>query len=106
MVASECDAFHTTRLVVARARHAPAQLLLLGKLFALHSHLVGRLGGPLHQLGIGAVVGVVFVEYGPARHPGLGREIFKRRANHGQRAYNVLAHTAQNDASVVVLFCH
>jgi hypothetical protein len=68
--------------------------------------LVRRFGCPFPQLGIRAVVGIVFIEYGPARHPGFGREIFKRRSNHGQRAYNVLAHPAQNDAVVVVLFSH
>jgi hypothetical protein len=62
--------------------------------------LVRRFGGPFQQLGIGAVVGVVFVEYGPARHTGLGNQLFKRRANHGQRACNVLAHPAQHNATI------
>jgi hypothetical protein len=95
------DAFHAAGLVVVRAGRTPAQLLLLCEFIAPHFYLIGRFSGPLQQLGIRAVVGIVFIKHGPARHPGFGRELFKRRANHGQRAYHVLAHPAQNDSGVI-----
>jgi len=93
--------FHAAGFIVIRASHAPAQFLLSREFVAPHSHLVRRFGCPSHQLSIRAVLRIVFVEDGPARHPGFGCEIFKRRADHGQRADHVLAHPAHDDAGLV-----
>jgi hypothetical protein len=100
------DLLHATRAIVVRAGHAPAQLLLLRKFVALHPHLVRCLGCPLHQFPVCAVVRIVFVKHGPARHPRLACQLFKRRANHGQRVDHVLAHPAQNNAVALVCALH
>jgi hypothetical protein len=96
------DLFHATGFVVVSAGRTPAQLLLSREFVALHMHLMRRFGCPFHQFGIGAVVRVVFIEYGPARHPGFAHQVFKCGANNGQRADHVLAHPAHNDAAVAV----
>ena len=93
--------FHAAGFIVIRASYAAAELLLSREFFTLHPHLIRRFGCPSHELGIRAVLRIVFVEDGPARHPGLGCELFKRRADHGQRADHVLAHPTHDDSGLV-----